>query len=145
MQNNYQLEELKEKAYNYGIIRHKQYKVLNWDKNLDKLQEYVKQLNDESMFNVDYYIKSITDYGVVIEETIDTLDQEDYMYIYLTKINKSIVENALKSLDLNIDDYIEIIKEEECISVDNLIELLQNMNYKLDSLEEKMEDMKDEH
>ena len=67
------------------------------------------------------------------------------MYIYLTKLNKSIVENALKSLDLNIDDYIEIIKEEECISVDNLIELLQNMNYKLDYLEEKMEDMKDEH
>lgn len=63
------------------------------------------------------------------------------MYIYLTKINKSIVENALKSLDLNIDDYIEIIKEEECISVDNLIELLQNMNYKLDYLEEKMEDL----
>lgn len=67
------------------------------------------------------------------------------MYIYLTKLNKSIVENALKSLDLNIDDYIEIIKEEECISVDNLIELLQNMNYKLDYLEEKMEDLKDEH
>lgn len=63
------------------------------------------------------------------------------MYIYLTKLNKSIVENALKSLDLNIDDYIEIIKEEECISVDNLIELLQNMNYKLDYLEEKMEDI----
>lgn len=63
------------------------------------------------------------------------------MYIYLTKINKSIVENALKALDLKIDDYIEIIKEEECISVDNLIELLQNMNYKLDYLEEKMEDM----
>ena len=67
------------------------------------------------------------------------------MYIYLTKLNKSIVENALKTLDLNIDDYIEIIKEEECISVDNLIELLQNINYKLDYLEEKMEDMKDEH
>ena len=67
------------------------------------------------------------------------------MYIYLTKLNKSIVENALKTLDLKIDDYIEIIKEEECISVDNLIELLQNMNYKLDYLEEKMEDMKDEH
>lgn len=67
------------------------------------------------------------------------------MYIYLTKLNKSIVENVLKTLDLNIDDYIEIIKEEECISVDNLIELLQNMNYKLDYLEEKMEDMKDEH
>lgn len=63
------------------------------------------------------------------------------MYIYLTKLNKSIVENALKTLDLNIDDYIEIIKEEECISVDNLIELLQNMNYKLDYLEEKLEDM----
>lgn len=67
------------------------------------------------------------------------------MYIYLTKLNKSIVENALKTLDLKIEDYIEIIKEEECISVDNLIELLQNMNYKIDYLEEKMEDMKDEH
>lgn len=63
------------------------------------------------------------------------------MYIYLTKLNKSIVENALKTLDLKIDDYIEIIKEEECISIDNLIELLQNMNYKLDYLEEKMEDL----
>lgn len=74
MQNNYELEEIEEQAYNYGVIRHKYYKVLNWDNNLDKLQEYVKQLNKESMFNVDYYIKSITDYGVVIEEVIDTLD-----------------------------------------------------------------------
>ena len=42
MQNNYQLEEIEEQAYNYGVIRHKYYKVLNWDNNLDKLQEYVK-------------------------------------------------------------------------------------------------------
>lgn len=67
------------------------------------------------------------------------------MYIYLKKIDKTIIENALKSLDLKPEDYIEIIKEEECISTDNLIELIENMNYKLDYLEEKMEDMKDEH
>lgn len=66
------------------------------------------------------------------------------MYIFLTKINTAIIENALKSLDLKIDDYIEIIKGEECISTDALIELLENMNYKLDYLEEKMEDMKND-
>lgn len=63
------------------------------------------------------------------------------MYIYLKKIDKTIIENALKSLDLKPEDYIEIIKEEECISTDNLIELIENMNYKLDYLEEKLEDM----
>ena len=63
------------------------------------------------------------------------------MYIYLTKINKTIIENALKSLDLKPEDYIEIIKEEECISTDNLIKLLENMNYKIDYLEERIEDI----
>lgn len=65
------------------------------------------------------------------------------MYIYLSKVNKTIIENCLKTLDLKIKDYIEIIKEEECISTDNLIELLENMNYKIDYLEERIEDIKD--
>ena len=63
------------------------------------------------------------------------------MYIFLNKINKSIIESCLKTLDLEPKDYIEIIKEEECISTDTLIELLQNLNYKIGYLEEKVEDL----
>ena len=62
------------------------------------------------------------------------------MYIYLKKVDKTIIENALKSLDLKPEDYIEVIKEEECISTDNLIELIENINYKLIYVEEKLEE-----
>ena len=62
------------------------------------------------------------------------------MYIYLKKVDKTIIENALKSLDLKPVDYIEVIKEEECISTDNLIELIENINYKLIDVEEKLEE-----
>ena len=73
----YQLEELKDKTWNYGVIKHYYYKVLNYDGNYEKLKEYIKKLNDDSCFNVDYHIKELN-YGdnneVIIEETYDTLD-----------------------------------------------------------------------
>ncbi len=70
----YNLEELKDKEYNIGIIKHKYYKVLNYDGNLEKLEDYVQQLNEKSMFNIDYYIHKIEENEAIIEEVIDTLD-----------------------------------------------------------------------
>lgn len=70
----YQLEKIENKTWNYGVITYYYYKVLNYDGNEEKLKEYVKKLNDESMFNVDYRIKYIKDNEVIIEETYDTLD-----------------------------------------------------------------------
>lgn len=68
----YKLEEIDETSF--GVIRYKYYKVLNYDGNEENLKEYVKKLNDESLFNIDYRIKSIDNNEVIIEETIDTLD-----------------------------------------------------------------------
>ncbi len=70
----YNLEELKDKEYNIGIIKHKYYKVLNYDGNVEKLKEYVSNLNEVSMFNIDYYIHKIEENEAIIEEVIDTLD-----------------------------------------------------------------------
>lgn len=64
------------------------------------------------------------------------------MYIYLTRTTKKIVESGLKTLNLEPKDYIEVIKEEECIKTDDLIELIENLNYRVEYLEEKMEDTK---
>ena len=70
----YQLEELKDKSWNYGVIKHYYYKVLNYDGNEEKLKEYVKKLNDDSCFNMDYYIKEVKDKEAIIELIEDTLD-----------------------------------------------------------------------
>ena len=64
------------------------------------------------------------------------------MYIYLTRTTKKIVESGLKTLNLEPEKYIEVIKEEECIKTDDLIELIENLNYRVEYLEEKMEDIK---
>lgn len=72
--NNYELEEIIKDNYNYGIITYRYYKVLNYDGNEEKLKEYVKKLNDDSMFNIDYYIHKIEVNEAIIEEVIDTLD-----------------------------------------------------------------------
>lgn len=70
----YNLEELEEKTYNFGVIKHKYYKVLNYDGNEEKLEDYVQQLNEKSMFNIDYYIQKIEGNEAIIEKVIDTLD-----------------------------------------------------------------------
>ena len=67
--------ELKEDyRSSYGIIKYVYYKVINYDGNEEKLKEYVKKLNDDSCFNIEYRIKSIENNEVIIKETIDTLD-----------------------------------------------------------------------
>lgn len=70
----YNLEELEDKEYNIGIIKYKYYKVLNYDGNVEKLKQYVSDLNKDSMFNIDYYIHKIEGNEAIIEEVIDTLD-----------------------------------------------------------------------
>ena len=70
----YQLEEIKDMSRNSGVISYTYYKITNYDGNEEKLKEYVKELNDKSMFNIDYYIHSINDNEVIIEEVYDTLD-----------------------------------------------------------------------
>ena len=55
----YNLEELEDKSYNYGVMKYKYFKVLNYDGNVDKLKKYVSDLNKDSMFNIDYYIHKI--------------------------------------------------------------------------------------
>ena len=70
----YNLEELSENGYSYGVIRYKYFKLLNYDNNEDNLKEYIKQLNKESCFNITYSIHHIENGDVIIEEEIDTLD-----------------------------------------------------------------------
>lgn len=65
------------------------------------------------------------------------------MYIYLDRTSKIIIDNVLKSLDLEEKDFVEIIKGDECIKTNDLIELIENLVYKNDYLEEKLEDIKD--
>ena len=70
----YDLEELEGRTYHYGVMTKKYYKVINYDGNEEKLKEYVKKLNDDSLFNIDYYIHKIEGNEAIIEEIIDTLD-----------------------------------------------------------------------
>lgn len=74
MENNYELEEIEERTRTGYVMTYKYYKVLNYDGNEERLKEYVKKLNDESMFNIDYYIDKIDYNEVIIEEIEDTLD-----------------------------------------------------------------------
>jgi hypothetical protein len=71
---NYNLEELSEREYSYGVIRYKYFKLLNYDNNEDNLKEYIKQLNEDSCFNIDYSLYKNEDNEIIIQETIDTLD-----------------------------------------------------------------------
>ena len=70
----YNLEELEYKEYEFGVIKRKYYKVLNYDGNLEKLEDYVQQLNEKIMFNIDYYIYKNEGNEAIIEKNIDTLD-----------------------------------------------------------------------
>lgn len=59
------------------------------------------------------------------------------MYISISEIDKRIIENACKNLDTDSKDYIEEIKYENYVNTNNLIELIENLLYKIDYLEEK--------
>ena len=70
----YNLEELEDRRRSFGVIKYFYYKVVNYDGNEEKLKQYVSDLNKDSCFNIDYYIKEINDNEVIIEEVEDTLD-----------------------------------------------------------------------
>ena len=54
------------------VIRYITYQIENYDGDEKKLEEFVKELNEDSLFNITYRIKN-KEKGI-IEETIDTLD-----------------------------------------------------------------------
>lgn len=66
----YELKLISE--YNIGVISHKYYQVTNYDDNKERLEEYVRQLNENSLFNIDWYIQD-AEKGL-LEEVVDTLD-----------------------------------------------------------------------
>jgi len=68
--NDYEIELINKDSY--GVIRYYYYQIKDYDGNVEKLEEYVKKLNEESMFNIDWYIKD-KEKGI-LEKVIDTLD-----------------------------------------------------------------------
>lgn len=57
---------------NVGVIRYKYYQIVKYDGNVERLEEFVKELNDKSLFNIDWYIDD-KEKGI-LEQIIDTLD-----------------------------------------------------------------------
>ncbi len=68
----YELEE--KNRSEIGVITHIFYVVKNYNGDEDALKEYVKELNDNSCFNINYFINKIDNNEAIIEEMIDTLD-----------------------------------------------------------------------
>lgn len=66
----YKLELIEERT-GY-VIRYKYYQVVDYDNDIEALKEYVKELNSNSLFNIDWCIKD--EEKGILEETIDTLD-----------------------------------------------------------------------
>lgn len=56
----------------YGVIREKKYKVVDYDNNAESLKKFVEELNNKTLFNIDWRI--INEEKGILEETIDTLD-----------------------------------------------------------------------
>ena len=70
MKNKYKIEQISERKY--GVIRYEYYKITNYDNDVDKLKKYVKELNEESMFNISWFIED--EEKGLLEKVIDTLD-----------------------------------------------------------------------
>ena len=67
--------DLKELYTNYVCrIEKKYYEVLNYDGNEEKLKEAVKELNDNTLFNIEWSIYEISEDKAILEEIVDTLD-----------------------------------------------------------------------
>ena len=56
----------------FGVITYQYYQVLNYDGNIERLEEFKKKLNEDSMFNISWYIND-KEKGI-LEKIIDTLD-----------------------------------------------------------------------
>ena len=66
----YEIKLISERQF--GVITYKYYQVLNYDGNVERLEEFKKKLNEDSMFNISWYIND-KEKGI-LEEMIDTLD-----------------------------------------------------------------------
>ena len=63
------------------------------------------------------------------------------MYIKLNDVDTGIIKSAASTLNKDADEYTEIIKGDELIEVSKIIELIDDLNYELGRLEEKIEEM----
>lgn len=70
MEKEYEIEQISEREF--GVIKYKYFKVKKYDGNEEKLEEFVKKLNEDSIFNISWYVQD-AEKGL-IEEMIDTLD-----------------------------------------------------------------------
>lgn len=68
----YELKEIDRRQM--GVMKYIYYEVVNYNNNEESLKEYVKKLNDKSMFNVEYFIYKLEDNKAIIEVLIDILD-----------------------------------------------------------------------
>ena len=68
--NKYDIKLISERKF--GVITYQYYQVVNYDGYKQALEEFVKELNKESMFNIDWYIQD-AEKGI-LEKMIDTLD-----------------------------------------------------------------------
>lgn len=67
---NYEIKLLSERTF--GVITYKYYQVLDYDGDKEALEAMVKKMNEDSLFNIDWYIQD-AEKGL-LEEIVDTLD-----------------------------------------------------------------------
>lgn len=65
------------------------------------------------------------------------------MYIKLNDVDTGIIKSAATTLNKNADEYTEIIKDDELVEVSKIIELVDDLNYELGRLQEKIEEMEE--
>lgn len=68
--NKYDIKFINERKF--GVITYQYYQVVNYDGDKEALEVMVKKLNDDSLFNIDWYIQD-AEKGI-LEKMIDTLD-----------------------------------------------------------------------
>lgn len=66
----YEIKLISERQF--GVITYQYYQVLNYDGNIERLEEFKKKLNEDSMFNISWYIND-KEKGI-LEKMIDILD-----------------------------------------------------------------------
>jgi len=66
------------------------------------------------------------------------------MYINLNDVDTTMIKRAASTINKNEDDYVEIINDKEMVSISKIIELIEDLNYELERLQEKNEEMEEE-
>ena len=67
---NYELKLISE--HSVGVIKHQYYQITNYDNNVENLKEFIKKNNEDSLFNISWYIDD-EEKGIV-EKVVDTFE-----------------------------------------------------------------------